>query len=55
MKVVSTDNAVKGDTTQGATKKAILDTGLEINVPLFILNEDIVKVDTRTSEYLGRL
>ena len=55
MKVVSTDHAVKGDTTQGATKKAVLETGLEINVPLFIVNEDTVKIDTRNSEYLGRL
>ena len=55
IKIVSTDNAVKGDTAQGATKKAILETGLEINVPLFIVNEDLIKIDTRTSEYIGRL
>ena len=54
MKVILTDNAVKGDTTQGATKKATLQTGIIINVPLFVNNDDLIKIDTRTSEYIGR-
>ena len=55
MKVILTDNAVKGDTTQGATKKATLQTGIIINVPLFVNNDDLIKMDTRTSEYIGRV
>ena len=55
MKVILTDNAVIGDTTQGATKKATLQTGIIINVPLFVNNNDLIKMDTRTSEYIGRV
>lgn len=48
------DPAVKGDTVQGATKPAILETGLKVMVPLFINEGDRLKIDTRTSEYTER-
>ena len=55
MKVILTDNAVKGDTTQGATKKATLQTGIIINVPLFINKDDVIRVDTRDRRYIERV
>ncbi|MFA7532734.1 MAG: elongation factor P, partial [Tissierellaceae bacterium] len=45
---------VKGDTATGATKPATVETGAIINVPLFVNIGDIVKIDTRTGEYLSR-
>jgi len=55
MKVIETEPGVKGDTVSAATKPAKLETGLIIKVPLFINEGEIVKVDTRTKEYLGRV
>lgn len=55
LKVVKCDPGVRGDTVSGATKPAELETGLTINVPLFIEEGDVLKVDTRTSEYLTRV
>ncbi len=55
LKVVETDPGFRGDTVKAGTKPARLETGLTINVPLFIDNDDIIKVDTRTKEYLGRV
>lgn len=52
--VVETEPWVKGDTAQGGTKPAKLETGLVVNVPLFVNTGDKVKVDTRTGEYLTR-
>jgi len=52
--VSETEPGVKGDTVSGTTKPATLETGLTVNVPLFINEGDAVKVDTRTGEYLGR-
>ncbi len=54
LKVVKTEPGVKGDTVSGATKPATLETGLTINVPLFINEGDVIKVDTRTFEYISR-
>ncbi len=54
LKVTETDPGLKGDTAQGGTKKAILETGLQVNVPLFINEGEILKVDTRTGEYVER-
>lgn len=54
LEVVETEPGVRGDTATGATKPAKLETGATINVPLFINNGDIVKVDTRTNDYLSR-
>ena len=45
----------KGDTAQGATKNAKLETGLNVQVPLFIDVGDTIKIDTRTKEYLSRV
>ncbi len=55
LKVTQTDPGHKGDTAQGGSKPATLETGLTVTVPLFINEEDIVKVDTRTGEYLERV
>lgn len=52
--VAETDPWVKGDTAQGGTKPAKLETGITVTVPLFINPGDRLKVDTRTGEYLGR-
>jgi elongation factor P len=52
--VTYTENVVKGDTTSSVLKDATLETGLVIKVPAFIKQGDIVKVDTRTGEYLER-
>ena len=52
--VAETDPWVKGDTAQGGTKPAKLETGLTLQVPLFISIGDKVKVDTRSGEYLER-
>ena len=54
LKVAQTDSWVRGDTAQGGTKPARLETGLIVQVPLFINTGDLVKVDTRTGEYLGK-
>lgn len=53
--VVETDPGLKGDTATGGLKKAIMDTGVQINVPLFIKEGEILKIDTRTSEYVERV
>jgi elongation factor P len=53
--VARTDPGVRGDTAQGGTKPATLETGAVVQVPLFLNEGDIVKVDTRTGEYLGRV
>jgi elongation factor P len=54
MKVVRTEMAVRGDTATGAMKRATLESGLSLNVPLFVNEGDRIKVDTRTGEYLER-
>jgi len=54
LKVVETMPGYRGNSVKAGTKTAKLETGLVINVPLFINNGDILKVDTRTREYLGR-
>ena len=54
LEVAYAEPAVRGDTRTGATKPVRLETGLEIQVPLFVDKGDRVKVDTRTGEYLTR-
>lgn len=54
LKVIETDPGFRGDTVKIGTKPAKLETGLMINVPLFVNNGDIIKVNTRNKEYLGR-
>lgn len=53
--VTHTEPGVKGDTATGATKPATMETGLVINVPLFVNEGDKIKIDTRTGEYLSRV
>lgn len=52
--VTETDAGFKGDTATNATKPATLETGAEIKVPLFIEEGDMIKIDTRTGEYMER-
>lgn len=54
LKVTESSPGIRGDTSGKAMKSATLETGLKINVPLFVEEGNIVKVDTRTGEYLGR-
>lgn len=54
IKVLKTEPGVKGDTVGTATKPAILETGAVIQVPLFIQEGDVIRIDTRTGEYLER-
>ena len=54
LKVSQTDVGVKGNTVTNATKTAVLETGAEIRVPLFIETGEIIKIDTRTGEYIER-
>ncbi|HBG01557.1 MAG TPA: elongation factor P [Firmicutes bacterium] len=54
LEVTQTEPGFKGDTAQGATKPAVLQTGITIQVPLFVEQGQMVKVDTRTGEYLSR-
>lgn len=55
LKVIETEPGFKGDTVQAAKKPAKLETGLTIQVPLFINVGDVVRVDTRTDEYVTRV
>ena len=54
LEVAETDPWIRGDTAQGGTKPARLETGLIVNVPLFVNTGDKVKVDTRSGAYLER-
>ena len=55
LKIVRTDPGVRGDTATGGSKPATLETGAVVQVPLFLNEGDLVKVDTRTGEYLERV
>ncbi len=55
LKVTETEPGVRGDTATGATKPATLETGKTIQVPLFVNQGEVVKVDTRTGEYVERV
>ena len=52
--VTKSDPGAKGDTATNVTKPAVLETGAEIKVPLFINEGDKIQIDTRTGEYIGR-
>jgi elongation factor P len=54
LQVTQTEPGFRGDTAQGATKPAILQTGITVQVPLFVEQGEMVKVDTRSGEYLSR-
>jgi len=55
LKVIDTGPGFKGDTATAGSKPAKLETGITIQVPLFINNEDVIKIDTRTGSYLERV
>jgi elongation factor P len=55
LEVVETDPGLKGDTAQGGTKPATLSSGAVVKVPLFVNIGDVLRVDTRTSEYQNRV
>ncbi len=54
LEVTDTEPGVRGDTATNVTKQATLETGAVIRVPIFINNGDVIKIDTRTGEYLSR-
>ena len=55
MKITDTEPGFKGDTATGATKPAVVETGATVYVPLFVEQDDVIKIDTRTGEYLSRV
>lgn len=55
LEITDTEPGFKGDTAQGATKPATVETGATVYVPLFVDNGDKIKIDTRTGEYLSRV
>jgi elongation factor P len=54
LKVTSTEPGFKGNTAQGATKPAVMETGAEVQVPLFIEAGEVLRIDTRTGAYVER-
>ena len=55
LEITETEPGFKGDTATGATKPAIVETGAKVMVPLFVENGEVIKIDTRTGEYLSRV
>ena len=55
LQITSTEPGLKGDTVSGSTKPAVLETGGVVQVPLFIEEGEIIRVDTRTSTYIERV
>jgi elongation factor P len=55
LEITETEPGFKGDTATGATKPAIVETGAQIKVPLFVNQGDVVRIDTRTGEYMERV
>ena len=55
LQITDTEPCFKGDTAQGATKPATVETGAVVYVPLFVEQGDVLKIDTRTGEYLSRV
>ena len=55
LEVTETEPGFKGDTATGATKPATVETGATVYVPLFVETDDVIKIDTRTGEYLSRV
>jgi elongation factor P len=55
LSIVETDPGVRGDTAQGGVKPAHLETGAVVRVPLFIEQGEVIRVDTRSGEYVGRV
>jgi elongation factor P len=55
LRITDTDPGIRGDTASGGTKPATLETGAVVQVPLFLNIDDVVKVDTRTGDYIERV
>ncbi|MBE5852346.1 MAG: elongation factor P [Lachnospiraceae bacterium] len=55
LEITETEPGFKGDTATGATKPATVETGATVYVPLFVNQGDVIKIDTRTGEYLSRV
>ena len=55
LRVVQSDPSVKGNTATNATKEAVLETGAKIQVPMFVNEGELIRVDTRTGEYMERV
>ncbi|MCI8326081.1 MAG: elongation factor P [Clostridia bacterium] len=55
LKIVHCEPGAKGNTATGATKPATLETGYVVNVPLFVNEEDVIRIDTRTGSYMSRV
>ena len=55
LEITECEPGVKGDTATGATKPCTVETGATLNVPLFVNQGDVIKIDTRTGEYLSRV
>jgi len=55
LKIIETQPGVRGDTAAGGTKPAIVETGATVQVPFFLNNGDIIKIDTRTGDYIERI
>jgi elongation factor P len=55
LRIVETDPGLRGDTSGGGGKPATLETGAVVRVPLFVNNEEVIRVDTRTGEYVSRV
>jgi len=55
LRIVNTDPGIRGDTAQGGTKPAELETGASVKVPLFIEEGEVIRIDTRKGEYVSRV
>ena len=55
LRIVQTDPGIRGDTSSGGVKPATLDTGAVVRVPLFVQQDEVIKVDTRSGEYVSRV
>ena len=55
LRITYTEPGIKGDTASGGTKPATVETGAIVQVPLFVNNEEVIRVDTRTGQYIERV
>jgi len=55
LEITETDPGIRGDTAQGGVKPAKLETGATVRVPLFLERGDVIRVDTRSGEYVSRV
>ena len=55
LEITETEPGFKGDTATGANKPAIVETGAKVTVPLFVNQGDVIRIDTRTGEYMERV